>query len=80
MSFDIPVLLRILTTISTPSTSSKARRAPGASTRTHNRVSMVLDASASALVGVDGLETVLVVLDRGVGDMCLEMDNRSARI
>lgn len=41
---------------------------------------MVLDASVAMLLGADGLEIMLVVLDRGVGAVCLEIDNKSARI
>jgi hypothetical protein len=80
MIFATPVFLRILTTTYTPSTSLKARRAVGASTRIHRRVSMVLEASVGSPFGADGLETVLVELDRGAVEICLEMVNKSAKI
>jgi hypothetical protein len=41
---------------------------------------MVLEASVGSLFGADGLETVLVELDRGAGEICLEMVNKSAKI
>jgi hypothetical protein len=74
MSLATPVLLRVFTTTSTPSASSNARRAAGESTRTHRRVSIVLDASVAAPdeAGEAG-ERVLVESDRGVGDRCLDM-------
>lgn len=41
---------------------------------------MVLEARVAVPFGRGEREMVLVELDRGVGDICLEIDNKSAKI